>query len=193
MSILPNILNKSVSFTRTFARSIAYKSAISLSNLYPQSSLKLTTVEKPIFEEGVDFNGVVPMDQLDITYSRSSGPGGQNVNKVNTKVDVRFHLESANWLSDKVKSKVLEKYHSKLTKEGNLVFRSDLTRSQQLNLADCLQKIRKCIRESLYVKPEPSPETEEKIRRNAEKANRERLAFKRERGLVKRLRQGLDY
>jgi peptidyl-tRNA hydrolase ICT1 len=49
------------------------------------------------------------MDQLDITYSRSSGPGGQNVNKVNTKVEVRFQPSSATWISEDVKSKLLEK------------------------------------------------------------------------------------
>lgn len=49
------------------------------------------------------------MNQLEITYSKSTGPGGQNVNKVNTKVDVRFHLQSATWLSEAVKSKIMEK------------------------------------------------------------------------------------
>ena len=49
------------------------------------------------------------LDQLDITYSRSSGPGGQNVNKVNTKVDIRFHLDSASWISDEIKQKLREK------------------------------------------------------------------------------------
>ena len=41
-----------------------------------------------------------------MTYSRSSGPGGQNVNKINSKVDLRFHLASAEWLSSELKEKV---------------------------------------------------------------------------------------
>lgn len=49
------------------------------------------------------------MDELEVTYSRSSGPGGQNVNKVNTKVDVRFQVNSAKWLKDDVKQKFIEK------------------------------------------------------------------------------------
>lgn len=49
------------------------------------------------------------MEELDITYSRSSGPGGQNVNKVNTKVDVRFKIETAKWLNDDIKKKLIEK------------------------------------------------------------------------------------
>lgn len=49
------------------------------------------------------------MEQIQITYSKSSGPGGQNVNKVNTKVDLRFHLESASWISDSIKEKLAAK------------------------------------------------------------------------------------
>jgi len=177
---LPKVINSFISGALRYSnRNVGYKSALSLDKLYPQSSLKLSTPAKPSTAQSPDFDGFIPIDQLDITYSRSSGPGGQNVNKVNTKVDVRFHLQSATWLSDKIKSKMLEKFGSKLTKEGHLVFRSDLTRSQQLNLADCLEKLRHHIRESLVEKAEPSPETEERIRKRIEKANRARLEQKR--------------
>lgn len=54
------------------------------------------------------FNGYIPMNQLKITYSRSSGPGGQNVNCVDTKVDIRFHVTSADWLSEETKKLLLE-------------------------------------------------------------------------------------
>lgn len=76
-------------------------------------------------------------------------------------------------------------------KDGYLIFRSDLTRSQQLNLADCLEKIRNCIRKSLAVESEPSIETQEKIRRRIERAARERLAFKTNRSIIKSERQSL--
>jgi len=174
------------------SRNVAYRSAVCLENLYPHSSLKLTTPSKPTTSQTADFNGYIPVDQLEVSYSRSSGPGGQNVNKVNTKVDVRFHLQSANWLSDKVKSKLLERYGSKLTKEGLLVFRSDITRYQQLNMADCLEKIRKCIREALQEKAEPSPETLDRIRKRIERANSERIAFKRAHGALKKEKQILN-
>ncbi|CAH0564547.1 unnamed protein product [Brassicogethes aeneus] len=171
------------------SRTVAYKSALSLENLYPNSSAKLITPAKPPVDPKEKFSGFIPIEELDITYSRSSGPGGQNVNKVNTKVDVRFKIESAKWINDDIKPKLLEKFKEKITKEGYLVFRSDLTRSQQLNLADCLEKIRCSIRNSLYEKPEPTPETEEKIRRRFERAARERLAIKRQRSDVKSSRQ----
>ncbi|KAL1498186.1 hypothetical protein ABEB36_009023 [Hypothenemus hampei] len=179
--------------TQTIARNTGYKSALSLDKLYPQSSLKLTTPTKPSTSQSPDFSGYIPIDQLNITYSRSSGPGGQNVNKVNTKVDVRFNIKSATWLSDKIKSKLLEKFGSKLTKEGDLIFRSDLTRSQQLNLADCLEKIRNSIRVSLFEKPELSPETQEKIRKRIQNANRERLALKRHHGAIKAEKRLTDH
>ena len=46
------------------------------------------------------FSGHIPMDEVSVTYSLSSGPGGQNVNKNRTKVDIRFKLASASWLTD---------------------------------------------------------------------------------------------
>jgi peptidyl-tRNA hydrolase ICT1 len=171
-----------------FYSSTPYKSAISLENLYPNSSLKLTTPSKPPNDD--KFTGYIPLDQLDITYSRSSGPGGQNVNKVNTKVEVRFQLNSATWISEDVKSKLLEKFKNKITKDGFVIFRSDLTRHQQLNLADCLEKIRASVRACLVEDAEPSEETAEKIRRRNEKAVRERLALKRMRSQVKNDRRG---
>jgi peptidyl-tRNA hydrolase ICT1 len=171
-----------------FYSSTPYKSAISLENLYPNSSLKLTTPSKPPNDD--KFTGYIPMDQLDITYSRSSGPGGQNVNKVNTKVEVRFQPSSATWISEDVKSKLLEKFKNKITKDGFVIFRSDLTRHQQLNLADCLEKIRASVRACLVEDTEPSEETAEKIRRRNEKAVRERLALKRMRSQVKNDRRG---
>lgn len=51
---------------------------------------------------------MISVDELVITYSRSSGPGGQNVNTLSTKVDLRLHLESTNWLHPDVKSKIIE-------------------------------------------------------------------------------------
>lgn len=49
------------------------------------------------------------MKEIDVTYSGSSGPGGQNVNRVSTKVDLRFKVQSASWLSEEIKEKLIEK------------------------------------------------------------------------------------
>jgi peptidyl-tRNA hydrolase ICT1 len=113
-----------------------------------------------------EFNGHIPMNELTKTFSCSSGPGGQNVNKVATKVDVRFHVESATWLTPDVKYKILEKYGKELTKDGWMVIKSDRTRSQTLNVADALEKLRNCIRTALEPpKQKFSEEEKEKIRK----------------------------
>lgn len=49
------------------------------------------------------------MNDITVTYSRSSGPGGQNVNKVDTKVDLRFHVKTAEWISEPVRENLLLK------------------------------------------------------------------------------------
>lgn len=54
------------------------------------------------------FSGYIPLDKIQVTYSASSGPGGQNVNCVNTKVDLRFQVNSATWLSEEIRTKLLE-------------------------------------------------------------------------------------
>lgn len=69
----------------------------------------MTEILKPDRSASDKFSGYIPMDQVSVTYSRSAGPGGQNVNKVNTKVDLRFNVQSASWIHDDIKSKLLEK------------------------------------------------------------------------------------
>ena len=54
------------------------------------------------------FTGYIPLDKLKVTYSQSSGPGGQNVNNVETKVDVRFRIESADWLTPEIQNYLLK-------------------------------------------------------------------------------------
>ncbi|KAF5282484.1 hypothetical protein FQR65_LT14293 [Abscondita terminalis] len=161
-----------------------YKSALSLDKLYPTSDLKLKTPDKPE-NEGDNFSGFVPLDKIQITYSKSTGPGGQNVNKVNTKVDLRFHLQSADWLNENIRKTLQSQLKTKITADGFLVFRSDITRSQQLNLADCLNKLRVAIHKASQPEPVQTLETVERLRRRYEKAMELRLLRKRQRSLTK--------
>lgn len=66
-------------------------------------------------EEEVYKPVTVPINKVQIIYSRSSGPGGQNVNKVNTKVTLRFDLRFADWMSDKVKQRLIEQRRANVT------------------------------------------------------------------------------
>ena len=61
------------------------------------------------------------------------GPGGQNVNRVATKVDIRFHLDSCTWLSEEIKARLKAKFGFKVTKNGYYVIKSEKTRSQTQN------------------------------------------------------------
>uniref|UniRef100_A0A336MUC9 Large ribosomal subunit protein mL62 n=1 Tax=Culicoides sonorensis TaxID=179676 RepID=A0A336MUC9_CULSO len=134
-----------------------FTSDLSLEKLYPNSSLKITTPNPP--PKGEKFNGYIPMNELEITYSRSSGPGGQNVNTINTKVDLRFKFDKISFISDETKKRMMEQYKHRITKEGYFVIKSELTRHQQLNLADALEKLRTVIRESEKpVTKEPNPD-----------------------------------
>jgi peptidyl-tRNA hydrolase ICT1 len=156
-----------------------FRSSVSLDKLYPCSERQGSTTEEPK-TVGNEFSGFIPINELKIKYSLSSGPGGQNVNKVATKVDIRFHISSANWLSKHVKETLLEKYSNQLTKDGWMVVKSDRTRSQTLNQTDALEKLRQTIRSSL-IPPPPTftDEEREKMTKHQITAARERLKHKR--------------
>lgn len=194
----------------TAGRQFSYQSDISLRSLYPNSSLKLTTPTASVsvkyfvfrmnaktskivpFQVSTDkFNGFIPVDKLDITYSASSGPGGQNVNKVHTKCDVRFKVEDVSWLPAATKNKILTEYHNRLTKDGYYVVRSDLTRFRHMNLADALEKLRTFIRELEKEQKQPDVETVEKHKRRMETESAKRIMVKRSRSLIKAQRQTL--
>lgn len=166
-----------------FVRQFCYQSDVSLQSLHPKSSLKITTPSVSVSGISIilsgtvslinfilqisteKFNGLIPVDKLDITYSTSSGPGGQNVNKVHTKCDVRFRVSEATWLSAATKTKIQEEYGHRLTKDGHYVIRSDLTRFRHMNLADALEKLRNFIRELEMEQKQPDAETVEKHNR----------------------------
>ena len=108
-----------------------------------------------------------PTDKIDIQYSRSTGPGGQNVNFVDTKAEIRFKLSSADWIPEKVRSKLAEDLRNQINKDGYFIIKSDRTRSQQMNLADALERLRRMIHtiaDSLVVQT-PSAVSLEKHRR----------------------------
>ncbi|VDP95633.1 unnamed protein product [Trichobilharzia regenti] len=137
-------------------------------NLYPNSDPNAVfkkPVEPSINQES--FSGYIPLNELQISYMYSGGPGGQHVNKNKTKVEIRFHVPSASWIPEKAKQLIMEREANRINKDNYFIITSDHTRKQILNQADCLERIRRVVRECVNAmnKPEPSPEVLEEIQR----------------------------
>ncbi|XP_057572766.1 peptidyl-tRNA hydrolase ICT1, mitochondrial isoform X3 [Hippopotamus amphibius kiboko] len=131
----------------------------------------------------------IPVDRLTISYCRSSGPGGQNVNKVNSKAEVRFHLASADWIAEPVRQKIAVTHKNKINRAGELILTSECSRYQFRNLADCLQKIRDMIAEASQPAKVPSKEDAVLQKLRIENMNRERLRKKRITSAIKTSRR----
>lgn len=91
----------------------------------------------------------IPLNELNFRFDRSSGPGGQNVNKVNTKVTLWWDVTSSAALPEPVRERFIERYRRRLTNEGQIVVRSQRFRDQGRNVADCMEKLRQMVIEVL--------------------------------------------
>uniref|UniRef100_A0A8C4IE82 Large ribosomal subunit protein mL62 n=1 Tax=Dicentrarchus labrax TaxID=13489 RepID=A0A8C4IE82_DICLA len=129
-------------------------------------------------------------ERLTVSYSRSGGPGGQHVNKVNTKTEVRFHVHTADWIPEDVRRKIFEKNKKRINKAGELLVTSELSRSQQRNLSDCIQKISAIIAEASEKPHEPTAEDIALRAQRLEKRNKERLNQKKIHSAIKKSRRG---
>jgi ribosome-associated protein len=87
----------------------------------------------------------IPLDEFEFTFARSSGPGGQNVNKVNSKAVLRWNPTTSPNLRDDVRQRFLNRFRSRLTTEGELVLSSERFRDQRQNIDDCLEKVREML------------------------------------------------
>lgn len=189
--MIRNISFKLPQIQRTLIRNV-YQSRYNSEIRFPGS--KLGEFPEKI-DENDKFNGEIPVEQLNIKYSKSSGPGGQHVNKTMSKAQVRFNVQSATWLSNPVKEKLIENHKRRMTKDGELIVQCDQSRYQMKNVQTCLDNIKQMI-ELAQKDPDDTKQKalealfdEEKMQIAAEK----RLKKKRSKSVTKQMRNNFDF
>ena len=129
----------------------------------------------------------IPRSELDVRVSRSSGAGGQHVNKTSSRVEIFWNIPSSQAVSEEERSRLLEKLASKLTTEGSVrVVASDM-RSQSRNRELAEERLAELVRRALIIpkKRRPTRPTkaskearlEEKKRRSRKKSDRQQRSF----------------
>lgn len=120
--------------------------------------------------------------ELEERFVRSSGPGGQNVNKVSTAVELRFNLADNTTIPPPAKARLVKLAGRRLTDDGVLIIQADRFRTQEMNRSDARKRLIELIAESLIA---PKPRIKTKPSRGAKER---RLKAKTERSGVKKLR-----
>jgi ribosome-associated protein len=126
---------------------------------------------------------VIPESELGESFSRSAGPGGQNVNKVESKVELRWNPGTSAVLSDRDRAWLLERLASSLTTSGDLVVRASRTRDQVRNRAEARERLIEIVRAAMH-RPRRRVAT-----RPSRGSVERRIAGKKQRGGVKKMRR----
>ena len=125
----------------------------------------------------------IPLSELRFKFRRSSGPGGQNVNKLNTSVELQYDFVHSAVLNDEQRQRIAEKLATRLNSTGALSIQSERFRTQGRNRADCLNKLAVLLAEVLK-----KPPKREKTK-PSRAAQARRLASKRRHSEKKKSRQ----
>lgn len=124
----------------------------------------------------------IPLNELEISTSKSGGAGGQHVNKTETKVIIKWNIKKTQALNKEQKIRIMEKLSNKITKEGEILVQNSQTRSRNQNKENALNTLAKIVKKALYV-PKKRMKT-----RVPEREKEKRLKHKKYRSEIKKMR-----
>lgn len=124
----------------------------------------------------------IPQDEFEFQFARSSGPGGQNVNKVNSKATLRWRPLQSPSLPDDVRQRFAARFASKLLTDGSILISCEKSRSQLLNRQGCLDQL------AAWLQEVATPPKKRRPTKPTRGSQTRRLNEKRRRSDTKRLR-----
>ncbi len=128
----------------------------------------------------------VPDDELTWTFARSGGPGGQNVNKINSRAVLRWALHRNTSIPEEARGRLRSREKNRITGEGDLLLQSQRHRTQERNRDDCLERLREIIVGAL------TPPKKRRPTKPTRGSKLRRLADKRARSQIKEQRRGSE-